>query len=62
MTGLVEFVKRFPLPGRKVWGERRGGVRVIQGYWGDLTLAPFGGGGGFCSPSIAPRQSPAQEI
>lgn len=54
--GLADFVKRFPLPGRKVWGERRGGVRVIQGYWSDLTLAPLGGGGGFGSPSPAQRR------
>lgn len=36
--GLAEFAKRFPLPGRKVWGERRGGVEVTVGEWGDLAL------------------------
>lgn len=36
--GCAEFVKRFPLPGRKVWGERRGGIEVTEGYWGDLAL------------------------
>jgi hypothetical protein len=34
--GCAEFVKRFPMPGRKVWGKRRGGIRVSVGYWGDL--------------------------
>lgn len=37
--GIGEFVKRFPLPGRKVWGKRRGGVEVLEAYWGDLSLA-----------------------
>jgi hypothetical protein len=36
--GLSEFVKRFPLPGRKVWGERRGGIEVMEDYWGNLAL------------------------
>lgn len=38
--GCAEFVKRYPLKGCKVWGERRGGVQVIEDYWGDLTLHP----------------------
>lgn len=38
--GLAEFVKRYPLKGRKVGGEKRGGVKVLVGEWGDLTLAP----------------------
>ena len=36
--GCAEFVKRYPLKGRKVWGEKRGGVEVLEGYWGDLLL------------------------
>jgi hypothetical protein len=36
--GIAEFVKRYPLKGRRVWGERRGGVEVTRGYWDDLAL------------------------
>lgn len=36
--GCAEFVKRYPLKGRKSWGEKRGGVEVLEGYWGDLKL------------------------
>lgn len=36
--GLAEFVKRYPLKGRKIWGETRGGVEVLEDYWGTLAL------------------------
>lgn len=36
--GPAEFVKRHSLPGRKVWGETRGGVEVLEDHWGNLTL------------------------
>jgi len=36
--GLMEFAQRFPLPGRKVWGKRRGGVRVTEARCGELAL------------------------
>ena len=36
--GLDEFVKRYPLKGRKIWGEKRGGVEVLEDYWGTLAL------------------------
>lgn len=36
--GCAEFVKRYPLKGRKVWGEKRGGVEVLKDYWGTLAI------------------------
>ena len=36
--GLAEFVKRYPLSGRRIWGEKRGGVEVLQDRWGTLDL------------------------
>ncbi len=38
--GCAEFVKRYPLKGRKVWGEKRGGIEVLEGYYGELTKTP----------------------
>lgn len=36
--GLAAFVKRFPIKGRKVGGEKRGGIAVLEDYWGNLTI------------------------
>lgn len=36
--GIARFAATYPLPGRKVWGKRRGGVEVQESQWGELTL------------------------
>lgn len=51
--GLAEFVKRFPLKGRKIWGEKRGGVEVLEDYWG--TLALYTPNGALCDGDEPPQ-------
>jgi hypothetical protein len=38
-SGVAKFAKKYPLPGRRVWGKRRGGIEVVVGHYGELT--PF---------------------
>jgi len=34
--GIAAFARRYPLPGKRVWRKKRGGVLVVLDYWGHV--------------------------